>query len=139
LTARRGGAGGKPPSRRPLFAFARASLSATERESIQQALALLFADPRRDSRAPDIIVIPSAGVIYTKPSASKIAEHGGFSRDETAVALLVSAPSLKPAQLRTPVTTAEIAPTVLLALGLNPQALLAVRQEHTTGLPGLGY
>ena len=104
-----------------------------------EQVALLFADPRRDSRAPDIIVIPSAGVIYTKPSASKIAEHGGFSRDETAVALLVSAPSLKPAQLRTPVTTAEIAPTVLLALGLNPQALLAVRQEHTTGLPGLGY
>jgi hypothetical protein len=46
---------------------------------------------------------------------------------------------MKPVLLRTPVTTAEIAPTVLLALGLNPQALQAVRQEHTAGLPGLGY
>jgi hypothetical protein len=104
-----------------------------------EQVALLFADPRRDSRAPDIIVIPTRGVIYTKPSASKIAEHGGFSRDETNVALLVSAPSLTPAQSRTPVTTAEIAPTIIRALGLDPQALKAVRQEHTASLPGLGY
>lgn len=104
-----------------------------------EQVALLFADPRHDNRAPDIIVIPNQGVIYTKPDASKIAEHGGFSRDETNVALLVSAPSLAPAQSRTPVTTAEIAPTILIALGIDPRALKAVREQHTAGLPGLGY
>ena len=78
-------------------------------------------------------------MIYTKPSASKIAEHGGFSRDETAVLMLVSAQGLKPAQSRTPVTTTQIAPTILAALGLDPKALKAVREEHTPTLPGLGF
>jgi hypothetical protein len=104
-----------------------------------EQVALLFADPHHDDRAPDIIVIPNTGVIYTKPSATKIAEHGGFSRDETGVALLVSAPSLAPGQSRAPVTTSQIAPTVLSALGLDPLALAAVREEHTAVLPGLGF
>jgi hypothetical protein len=99
---------------------------------------LMFADPRHDSRAPDIIVEPEVGVIYTKPDASKIAEHGGFSPDETNVPILVSGPGLKPALIRTPVTTTQVAPTILLALGLSPQSLQAVRQEHTAVLPGLG-
>jgi hypothetical protein len=104
-----------------------------------EQVALLFADPRHDDRAPDIIVIPNEGVIYTKPSASKIAEHGGFSRDETAVMMLVSAPGLKAAQSSAPVATTQIAPTILVALGLDPKGLKAVREQHTPTLPGLGF
>jgi hypothetical protein len=104
-----------------------------------EQVALLFADPRHDNRAPDIIVVPNEGVIYTKPGASKIAEHGGFSPDETGVMMLVSAPGLKPAQSRAPVTTTQVAPTILTALGLDPKALKAVREEHTSALPGLGF
>ena len=53
--------------------------------------------------------------------------------------MLVSAPGLKPAQSRTPVTTTQIAPTILAVLGLDPKALKAVREEHTAPLPGLGF
>lgn len=49
----------------------------------------LFGDPTKDSRVPDFIVQPIPGVIYTS-SKSKSAEHGGFSMDDTNVALLVS-------------------------------------------------
>ena len=102
-------------------------------------VSLMFADPRRDSRAPDIIVLPNSGVIYTKADATKIAEHGGFSPEETAVPILVSAPSLKPGASRARVTTTQVAPTILRALGLDPHALKAVRQEHTAPLPGVGF
>jgi len=99
----------------------------------------MFADPAHDSRVPDIIVEPSLGVIYTKTSATKIAEHGGFSYDETAVPLLVSSPAMKGSETMALVTTTQIAPTILKALGLDPQALKAVRQEHTQPLIGLGF
>ncbi len=35
-----------------------------------------------------------------------------------------------------PVHTAQVAPTILKALGLNPRKLDAVRIEHTAVLPG---
>ena len=35
----------------------------------------------------------------------------------------------------TPVQTAQIAPTILRLLGLNPNALQAVRIDHTHQLP----
>jgi hypothetical protein len=35
------------------------------------------------------------------------------------------------------VETMQIAPTILLALGLDPNALQSVRQEHTQVLPGI--
>lgn len=100
----------------------------------------MFADPAHDSRVPDIIVEPSLGVIYTKTSATKIAEHGGFSYDETAVPILVAATGMAAGESMAPVTTTQIAPTVLKALGLNPKALKAVQMEHTAPLgSGLGY
>jgi hypothetical protein len=99
----------------------------------------MFADPRHDSRVPDIIVEPTLGVIYTKLSASKIAEHGGFTYDETAVPILISAPGMKSQETTALATTAQIAPTILRALGLDPQALKAVRLEHTQPLMGLGF
>ena len=93
--------------------------------------------PRRDSRTPDIIVLPSAGVIYTKPSATKTAEHGGFSRQDTNVAILIANPGLTPSTIKSPVETTQIAPTILEALGVNPQRLKAVQMEQTVDLPGL--
>jgi hypothetical protein len=39
--------------------------------------------------------------------------------------------------VRSPVYTSQIAPTVLAALGLDPDALEAVRKEYTAPLPGL--
>jgi hypothetical protein len=36
-----------------------------------------------------------------------------------------------------PVLTTQIAPTILVLLGLNPDELQAVRAEHTAALPGL--
>jgi type I phosphodiesterase/nucleotide pyrophosphatase len=99
----------------------------------------MFADPSHDSRVPDIIVEPTLGVIYTKTSATKIAEHGGFSYDETAVPILVSTAGMKSQETAALVTTTQIAPTILRALGLDPQALKSVRLEHTQPLAGLGF
>ncbi len=101
------------------------------------ALRLRYDDPRRDSRTPDIIVLPNLGVIYTKPSATKIAEHGGFSTQDTNVPILVAAPGMGPATVSAAVQTTQIAPTILQLLGLNPRALQAVTREHTPLLPGL--
>jgi len=39
--------------------------------------------------------------------------------------------------VKTATTNRQIAPTILNALGLDPQALNAVRREGTTILPGL--
>ena len=94
----------------------------------------MFADPAHDTRVPDIIVEPSLGVIYTKTSGTKIAEHGGFSYDETAVPILVAASGMTAGENLAPVTTTQIAPTILKALGLDPKALKAVRMEHTAPL-----
>ncbi len=98
-------------------------------------LPLSYQDPAHDSRTPDIIGIAKIGVIYT--TGSKIAEHGGFNEDDTHVALLVSHPELKASSINTAVATTQIAPTILKALGLNPQELEAVVLEGTQVLPGL--
>ena len=86
---------------------------------------------------PDVVVQPNVGVIYTKPTATKIAEHGGFSEDDTHVALLVSNPGLRRADVKAAAQTTQIAPSILRALGIDPRSLQSVRQEHTTTLPGL--
>jgi type I phosphodiesterase/nucleotide pyrophosphatase len=99
-------------------------------------LKLRFNDPATDSRTPDILVQPAFGTIYTT-SSKKNAEHGGFSFGDTNVGLIVSNPSLKARVVKTPVTTAQVAPTILHALGLNPQNLKSVRVEKTEVLPAL--
>ncbi len=98
----------------------------------------MFGDPTKDSRVPDIIVQPVNGVIYTKPDASKIAEHGGMGEDDTHVALLLSNPALAAAEVKDPVTNMQVAPTILAALGLDPMALQAVKAEGTKVLPVAG-
>jgi hypothetical protein len=107
-----------------------------------QELDRLFGDPAENPRTPDIIIQPTPGTIYTTSSA-KVAEHGGFSADDTHVPLLVvQASDWGRAQeagsvVGTPVATTQIAPTILATLGLNPMALDAVRAEGTQILPGL--
>jgi arylsulfatase A-like enzyme len=99
------------------------------------SVALDFNDPTADPRTPDIIVTPNVGVTYSG-SKAKLEEHGGFAHDDTNVMLLVSLPSFQPKTLNTAVGTAQVAPTILKALGLNPAALYAVRTQGTAVLPG---
>jgi hypothetical protein len=101
------------------------------------ALQQYFNDPLTDSRTPDIVVLPQHGVIYTSATATKIAEHGGFSADDTHVTLFLSNPHLNKGTIATPVQTTQIAPTILQLLGLDPNQLQAVGMEHTQSLPGL--
>ncbi len=101
------------------------------------ALQLLFPDPQEDSRAPDIIVEPDLGVIYTKPNSPAIAEHGGFYDEDTHVPLVLANPGFNPGEIRAAVSTAQIAPTILHLLRLNPNDLKAVRIEGTQVLPAL--
>lgn len=105
------------------------------------ALAALYGDPTgadavAAARAPDIFIQPNAGTIYSG-SSKKRAEHGGGTVDDTAVALLVSRPSIAKAAVSTPVTTTQVAPTILKQLGLDPAKLQAVVKESTAVLPGL--
>ena len=92
--------------------------------------------PYGDPRTPDIIVTPNFGVVYTG-SSKKLAEHGGFSHDDTNVMLLLSNPSAAKMTIQTPVQTLQIAPTILHILGLNPGSLQSVQIEGTTVLPGM--
>ena len=93
-------------------------------------LKLKFKDPATDSRTPDLIVQPQYGTIYTG-SGKKIAEHGGFSFGDTNVGLIVSNPHYSHSVVKTPVLSSSVAPTILRALGIDPQALHSVQIEHT--------
>jgi hypothetical protein len=94
--------------------------------------------PTGDPRSPDILTTPDIGVTYSG-STKKLAEHGGFSRDDTNVMILVANPSFAPKTVTSPVETLQVAPTILKALGLDPSALDAVREEGTQVLPGLPF
>lgn len=98
------------------------------------SLTLNYNDPTVDPRTPDIIVTPNVGVTYSG-STKKQEEHGGFSHDDTNVVLLLANPSIKAETVKAAVGTAQVAPTILKALGLNPQALDAVRIEGIGVLP----
>ncbi|MBV8054318.1 MAG: alkaline phosphatase family protein, partial [Deltaproteobacteria bacterium] len=65
--------------------------------------------PNGDPRTPDIIVTPNIGVTYSN-SMKKLAEHGGFSHDDTNVIMLVSNPGLPATTISSPVETAQVAP-----------------------------
>jgi Type I phosphodiesterase / nucleotide pyrophosphatase len=96
-----------------------------------------FGVPPGDPRVPDILGIVQHGVVYTG-GKKKIAEHGGFDRQDRNVPILVVLPGLQNGHaLSEPVETTQIAPTILKLLGLDPQDLQAVRIEHTPVLPGL--
>ena len=111
--------------------------SATDVEEILagEALKLMFNDPLHDARTPDVLLVPRLGGLYMEADTKFLAEHGGFHKQDVNVALLLSRPGLQPQIIKTPVQTTQIAPTILKALGLNPQALQAVQQEKTRELP----
>jgi hypothetical protein len=92
--------------------------------------------PDGDSRTPDLIVQPNIGHTYSG-SKTKQAEHGGFAFDDTNVMLLVSGPWVEPKTEHAWVETMQVAPTILEALGLDPNALDAVQMEGTQSLPDL--
>jgi len=93
--------------------------------------------PQADPRTPDIVITPDFGVVYTG-SSKKQAEHGGFSNDDTRVMLLLSNPALgSSTNVQAPVQTAQVAPTILQVLGLDPNSLESVQKEGTKVLPGL--
>ena len=124
-------------------AVARALEHARKRLGIRRvlygaALARRFPPPRSDSRTPDLTVIPDEGVIYAGPGNRKKAEHGGFAADDVDVALLVANPHLarQGVVVRKTVSTTQVAPTILSALGLAPGRLKAVAEQHTPVLPG---
>jgi hypothetical protein len=102
-----------------------------------RASARLFRVKASDPRHPDIVGIAQHGVVYTG-GKGKIAEHGGDDRQDRNVPILVVLPSLRHGHLiGASVETTQIAPSILKLLGLDPQALKAVRIEHTRVLPGL--
>ena len=89
-----------------------------------------------DPRTPDIVVLPNVGVVYTG-NLKKQSEHGGYAWDDTNVMLLVSNPRIDARTIHSFVETAQVAPTILKLLGLDPDALDAVRKEGTPVLPSL--
>jgi hypothetical protein len=91
-----------------------------------------------DPRTPDIVVIPNYGVVYTD-NLKKQSEHGGYAWDDTNVMLLVSNPGIKANTITSFVETSQVAPTILKALGLDPNQLDAVKAEGTPVLPGLSF
>jgi hypothetical protein len=90
--------------------------------------------PGQDPRSPDIIVTPNTGVTYSG-STTMIGDHGGFGHDDTNVMLVVSNPGFTAQTVSATTRTAQVAPTILQALGLNPMTLDAVAAEGTEVLP----
>ncbi|MGA7925752.1 MAG: alkaline phosphatase family protein [Candidatus Sulfotelmatobacter sp.] len=91
-------------------------------------------DPGEDPRTPDIIVTPNVGVTYSS-STAMIGDHGGFAHDDTNVMLLVANPRFTAQTVAAVATTRQVAPTIVNALGLNPNLLDAVELESTPVLP----
>ncbi len=99
-----------------------------------------FGDPAKDDRTPDIIIKLKPG--YLVSDSPKRAEHGGFSEDDTHVALILTSGALPSAlggsvQGET-VSSNQIAVTALQALGLDAGKLEGAVAEKTPALPGTG-
>ena len=89
----------------------------------------------QDTRSPDIIVTPNVGMTYSGNMAM-IGDHGGFGHDDTNVIMLLANPSFHAQTVAVTTRTAQVAPTILAALGMDPNALDAVKAEGTEVLPG---
>jgi arylsulfatase A-like enzyme len=72
-------------------------------------------------------------------STKKLAEHGGFAHDDTNVMMLLANPQLDAKTVSTAVETAQVAPTILAALGLDPNSLQSVQLEGTAVLPQASF
>jgi len=96
-----------------------------------RAAARYFGVPKGDPRVPDVFGISQYGVVYTG-GHGKIAEHGGANPQDRDVPLVVSGEPIGHHEVDGHrVETTQIAPTILALLGLDPDALQAVRIEHT--------
>jgi hypothetical protein len=88
-----------------------------------------------DPRVPDVFGIAQVGTVYTGKKA-KIAEHGGDNPQDRDVPLVVSGAPVEDTGVEDGrVETAQIAPTILRLLGLDPRSLQSVRIEGTRSLP----
>ena len=111
------------------YILANASSLAITKLLDRDELTKLYGDPFHNTRVPDFIAITQHGGICT--GGSKLAEHGGFSDDDRNVALLLSSSRIRKDVIDEPAFTTQIAPTILHALGLDPTALHAVKEEGT--------
>jgi hypothetical protein len=93
-------------------------------------------DVGQDPRTPDIIVTPNIGMTYSG-ATTMIGDHGGFAHDDTNVLMLLANPHFVAQTVSSATTTAQVAPTIVKTLGLDPAALDAVRIEGTPVLPEL--
>jgi hypothetical protein len=100
-----------------------------------QSLRNKFNNPGADPRTPDIILKVETGVIFT--GGTKLSEHGGFNEDDIHTALLVSFEDLDHAVVKSTTLNQQVAPTIIKALGLDPNKLDAVRKEQIPVLPFL--
>jgi hypothetical protein len=100
-----------------------------------QSLKDKWNDPGSDPRTPDIILKVDTGVIFT--GGSKIAEHGGLNEDDIHAALLVSFAGATPKTVKSAVLNQQVAPTIIKALGIDPNELEAVKEEQIHVLPFL--
>jgi hypothetical protein len=98
-----------------------------------------------DSTTPDLIVTLFPGFIWVgnpQKFTNKRAEHGGFSEDDTHVALIVGGgalpASVQDTMVTTPVQLQQVAVSALDALGLDPSKLTGAVIESTKALPLLG-
>lgn len=102
-----------------------------------EKLRLIMNSADEDSRMPDLILQPQAGVIWMRKGDDRPQMHGGFSDEQNHVALLVSGRQLTGRVDKTPVPTTQIAPLILRILGMEKMDLRALHQEHTPALPGI--
>jgi hypothetical protein len=100
-----------------------------------QSLKDKWNDPGSDPRTPDIILKVNTGVIFT--GGSKIAEHGGLNEDDIHAALLVSFAGATQKTVKSAVLNQQVAPTIIKALGIDPNELEAVKEEQIHVLPFL--
>jgi hypothetical protein len=99
------------------------------------AAAAYFGVPAADSRHPDVFATTQTGVVYNA-GRDQVAGTGGGDSEDLNVPLILLDPAATPGSVRTPVSTTQIAPTILSILGLDPGKLAAVQADHTQVLPG---
>jgi hypothetical protein len=98
-----------------------------------------FPDPTVDAAPPDIVVIPNLGTNYESPTANPpvAAEHGGFNEYELHVPITIVHNTVKHGTVQAPVTTTQLAPTMLNLLNIDPRSLAGVAMEGTAVLPAI--
>jgi len=92
-----------------------------------------------DDRAPDLIVQYKPGIVLS--SSNKRSEHGGFSEDDSHIALVLGGAlpgNLQGTTITDQLLDTQIAPTMLEALGLDPTLLQGAVIDGTTALPDAG-